>query len=597
MTNINPVTSVPAIDGNNTMLPPLKASRKAKELTQATRLLELLTDDVEFFHTPGGRPYATIDVDGNHKETWAVNSAHFQDYLTRCFYKSQGKALNDRALKEALGVIKAKAQFDGKELAIFTRVAESGGNIYLDLGDPAWRAVEITPSDWSIISHPPVHFRRSSGMLALPTPVHGGHISNLRPFVNVKEEDWVLFVSWLVAAFRPNGPYPILGLYGEQGSAKTTTEKVARHLVDPFKAPMRTVPRSEHDFMITASNSHIVTLDNLSYLAPWLSDALCRLATGGGMSTRQLFTDQEEIIFEAQRPVLLNGIEDVAVNSDLLDRMVVLSLPEISEKARREEAMFWKEFEDVRPLILGALLSGVSAALRNLPTVKLEKLPRMADFAIWASAAEGALGFTVGEFIHAYNRNRKEASDIALESSPVATAVYEFMQKKTEWKGTFGELLKALRRPRGRTGPMTPKALSNALERSKPNLRNVGITIQRLPREAGTGKRLIRLAKRAEAVSQPSQSSQAQSNQEVRRDGGRDARRDAIGITETPFSGGRDDVTVRDGRSQSGNSDQTKGRTLEGEEAPNNDGMSRPGPYGNSTQGERGEFEVLGREQ
>jgi hypothetical protein len=349
--------------------------------------------------------------------------------------------------------------------------------------------------------------------------------------------------------------------------------------------------------MITASNSHIVTLDNLSYLAPWLSDALCRLATGGGMGTRQLFTDEEEIIFEAQRPVLLNGIEDVAVNSDLLDRMVVLSLPEISEKARREEAMFWKEFEEVRPLILGALLSGVSAALKNLSTIKLEKKPRMADFAIWASAAECALDFKAGEFSHAYNRNRKEASDIALESSPVATAVYEFMQKKNEWKGTFGELLKSLKGPRGRTGPMTPKALSNALERSKPNLRNVGITIQRLPREAGTGKRLIRLERRLDARSQPSQPSQAQSDQKVGRDSGRDARRDGIGITETLFSGGCDDVTVRDGRSQAGHLDEPN-RTPQGEKVPGKTaGCPSRGDTATQPSGGMESLKVLSREQ
>jgi hypothetical protein len=303
--------------------------------------------------------------------------------------------------------------------------------------------------------------------------------------------------------------------------------------------------------MITAKSSHILTLDNLSYLDSRLSDALCRLATGGGMATRQLYTDDEEIIFEAQRPVLLNGIEDVAVNGDLLDRMVVLSLPEISEKARKEETAFWEEFEAVRPQILGALLSGVSAALNNVKTVKLEKKPRMADFAMWAAAAECALGFEAGDFIHAYYRNRKEASDIALESSPVATAVYEFMQKKNEWKGTFGELLNGLKGPRGRAWPITPKGLSNALERSKPNLRNAGITIQRLPREAGTGKRLIRLQKRPEAGAQPSQSSQARSDQGDTRDGSCDDRRDHVGGTEPAFPGSCDGVTVRDGGSQS----------------------------------------------
>ena len=224
------------------------------------------------------------------------------------------------------------------------------------------------------------------------------------------------------------------------------------------------------------------------------------------MTARRLFTDEEETIFEAQRPVLLNGIEEVATSGDLLDRMVVLSLPEISEDARKEDEVFWEELESVRPQILGALLDGVSSALKNFRTVKLEKKPRMADFAKWASAAECALGFKAGDFIRAYKRNRNEASAVALESSPVGISVAEFMQKQENWTGTIGELLLSLKGPRGRALPISPRALSNSLARAKPSLRNVGITIQRLPREAGTGRRLIRLEKRSTTGSQPSQS-------------------------------------------------------------------------------------------
>jgi hypothetical protein len=402
-----------------------------------------LSRNVELFHTPDDRHYGTIAVQGHH-ETWPVRSTYFKQWLRRRFYESCKCAPKGQELQDALETISAIAQFDGKELPVFTRVAECWGYIYLDLGDSKWQAVQVSPSGWSIVSVPPVRFRRSNGMMALPKPELGGCNSSLRRFVNVKEDDWILFVSWLIAAFRPKGPYPILGLNGEQGSAKTTACRVARELIDPFTAPMRTPPHNEHNLMITASNSHIVTLDNLSRIEQWLSDALCRLATGGGLATRKLYTDEEEVIFDAQRPVLLNGIEEVAVKGDLLDRMVTLSLPEISDKERREEEVFWKEFEEARPLILGALLSGVSAALRNIDKVKLEKKPRMADFAIWVSAAECELGFKPGEFIEAYTNNRKEASDIALESSPAATEVYEFMRGKNKWEGTFGELLASL---------------------------------------------------------------------------------------------------------------------------------------------------------
>jgi hypothetical protein len=150
----------------------------------------------------------------------------------------------------------------------------------------------------------------------------------LRRFVNVRsEEDWKLLVAWLIQAFRPTGPYPILILQGEQGSAKTTTARILRAITDPSSTPVRTVPRGEHDLMIAANNSWVVTIDNLSGLQPWLSDALCRLSTGGGFGTRTLYENDEETLFDAMRPIILNGITDIATRPDLLDRAIILTLP------------------------------------------------------------------------------------------------------------------------------------------------------------------------------------------------------------------------------------------------------------------------------
>jgi ABC-type multidrug transport system fused ATPase/permease subunit len=227
----------------------------ARGPSQATRLL-MLTEDIEFFHTPRGVCYASIAVSGHH-ETWPVRSTHFREWLAGRFYESEGGTPKAQAIQDALDVMCAIAKKEGQELPVFTRIAERGGKIYLDLGDPAWQAVEVTTEGWSIVSHPPVRFLRSNGMLALPAPVPGSQISSLRPFVNVKDEDFVLLVGWLIAAFRPLSPYPVLALFGEQGSAKSTTARVLRALVDPFKAPIRALPQNIRDLMISASCSHI----------------------------------------------------------------------------------------------------------------------------------------------------------------------------------------------------------------------------------------------------------------------------------------------------------------------------------------------------
>src|SRR5262249_19798470 len=153
-------------------------------------------------------------------------------------------------------------------------------------------------------------------------------------FLNVAEADRPLIAAWLVAALRPTGPFPVLCLFGEQGSAKSTTARFLRALVDPSTAPVRAEPRDPRDLAIAAGNGWAVCLDNVSHLTPQLSDALCRLSTGGGFSTRMLYCDDEECIFQAQRPAIVNGIAEVAERPDLLDRSLMVCLPTIRERRR-----------------------------------------------------------------------------------------------------------------------------------------------------------------------------------------------------------------------------------------------------------------------
>ena len=252
--------------------------------------------------------------------------------------------------------------------------------------------------------------------------------------------------------------------------------------------------------MIAATNSWCVCFDNQSSLAPWLSDALCRLATGGGFSTRELYSDNEETIFDAMRPLIINSIEDLATRGDLMDRAVLLSLPPIPEHRRRLERDLWKEFEQERPRILGALLTAVSGALRELPRVQLDGLPRMADFAEWAIAAETALDCMPGSFLSAYGENRKDANEVALEASPSYRSCAGSSRRKASGWGTPRALLVELGQLAGeaetkkRDWPANAKVLSGRLKRLAPNLRSVGI-IAAWDREEGMDRRrIIRLS-------------------------------------------------------------------------------------------------------
>jgi hypothetical protein len=266
--------------------------------------------------------------------------------------------------------------------------------------------------------------------------------------------------------------------------------KVQKKLIDPAEPPLRSLPRDGRDLYIAASNSLVVALDNVSGFPVWLSDDLCRLATGGGFATRELFSDDEERIFSALRPVILNGIEEIATRSDLLDRCILLELPTISKEKRRNEADFWREFEQVRPGILGALLDVVACGLKNLPTTRLKSSPRMADFATWVVACEPAMGWKPGNFLRAYECNRGEANSLSLDASVIGSLILE-LAEQGEWVGTATEIRKKLgelagedvRRQAG--WPKNGRVVSGQLKRIAPNLRAQGIMVNWLPRTSG----------------------------------------------------------------------------------------------------------------
>jgi hypothetical protein len=365
---------------------------ESKSPPQAARLVDF-AHEADLFLSPFGMPYASVEV-GEHRETWPLKSAGFRGWLAGRYHAKVGSIPRTQAMQGALGSLVEETAFKGKVAEVHVRVASHGGVLYLDLADAERKVVEMTADGWRIVTDPPVRFRRPKGMLPLPMPERGGSLDDLVRFLNVKAEAMLLVQAWLVSLLQPDGSQPILVAHGEQGSAKSTLAQLVKRVVDPSKAPLRSEPRDPRDLMIAAVNSRVVAYDNLSHLPPALSDALCRLSTGGGLSTRELFTDAEETILEAKRPVILTGIEELATRPDLLDRCILTYLPAIPEDKRRVESAILRDFDAAHPRILGALLDAAVAGLRNLPTVRLDRLPRMADFTLWVAACAPALGFS-----------------------------------------------------------------------------------------------------------------------------------------------------------------------------------------------------------
>lgn len=451
-----------------------------------------LCGDVDLWHDEAGKCFATYPAKG-HRESRALKSEAFGQWIAARAYEATGRAPGGQALDDTIRVLAARAYSEGNERVPCLRVGEMDGRAYVDLADTAWRSIEIDGEGWRLVDRSPVAFVRSGQMRPLDEPEPGYGIEELRRFVNTdREEDFTLLVSWLVAALRSRGPYPVLVFSGEQGTGKSTISRLVRSLVDPNAAPIRAVPKDDRDLVIGAVNAHVVCYDNLSSVPSWLSDALCRLSTGGGFAARALHTDADESVLQAMRPIILNGIPSLTERPDLASRAVTVRLRPITETERRTEQEFWDDWATTAPRVLGALFDAMSTGLRRLPSVKLDRSPRMADFARFATACEPGFGFEAGAFLAAYQSNQADTNETTFEADPVAVAIRDLIRADypTGWNGSATDLLAALNLRTGESikrlklWPPTAASLGNRVDRLAPVLRAQGFVVER--RHSGT---------------------------------------------------------------------------------------------------------------
>lgn len=472
-----------------------ESTRPSRGDSTRSQLLALI-EEADLFHTPDGHPYVSVYVDG-HTETHPVSGQAFGDYLRAAHFRQHGVAPSGVVVRDAVDHAAALARFDGPERPVGLRVAEHEDRLYLDLCDESWRVVEIDRTGWRLVTHPPVRFRRPSPARALPVPVpgRGAYLTALERYVRLSPEDLVLLSGFIVQAIRPRGPYPLLVVTGEQGTGKTFLTELIKALIDPSSIPTRSTPRNERDLLIAAENAHLLAFNNLSGIAPWLSDALCCLLFGSGVATRRLHTDRDEEVFFYSRPVIVNGIEDLTSRPDLADRAIVLRLQPIPEAERRTEAELRETFRVDLPRLLGGLLDVVVTALDRLDVIRSQRLalPRMADFAQWATAAELVFAHPEISFLDAYRANRAQTAEETMDLDPVAEAVLALVADTGEWTGTMTELRGQLKEwfAEGVPSdfPTTAQRMSGRLRRIAPFLRTEHVEIER-PTRTGRSRPL-----------------------------------------------------------------------------------------------------------
>lgn len=318
-----------------------------------------------------------------------------------------------------------------------------------------------------------VRFKRSALTASLPEPEPGGDILDLWHFVNVAEEDRPAMLAWLIHAQNPGPPHPLLYLSGSEGAGKTTATSALVSLIDPSHVPIRKTPRDPEGLITVAANSHAFAVDNVNTIQPWLSDGLCRIVTGEGDVRRKLYTDSEVVLYSFRRVVILTGIDIGAQAGDLADRMLTITLKRIPDSKRMEDEDLKAAWAEAYPCIFGALLDLAVKVLAVLPTVKLKRKPRMADYARVLAAVDQVMG-TNGLERYAESRTRMAAD--TLTGDPFIVRLTESLSE-IGFEGTSGELLQLLtpdtkgwRKPKGwpanaRTATQRLRSYASALQR------------------------------------------------------------------------------------------------------------------------------------
>ena len=401
-------------------------------------IVALARRNYRFFHFED-EAYVEVERRG-HPEVLLIGEDTFRRLLRILVTKHLKIVALGEWLKNAIDQLAAHALEEAPEYPVFVRLAEHDGKIHLDLCDHNRTVIEVDTEGWRVCAAPPVRFLRTKTMLPLKMPLKGGTIADLKPFFSIEENDLLLLIGVLIGFLNPDGPYPVLQLIGGDGRGKTFFALLILLLLDATKVVGCAPPAKVEDLMLAAQQRRILFFDNLSDIVKWLSDALCRLSTGGAIERRTLYRNSETTAFVAKRPIIVTGIRDVIDYADLGSRTIKIDLPKIENRGREKDLL--EAFDEARPKILGWLLDGVSSALKHQNDIVIEDLPRLADFCVWVTAAEPGLGLEQGGIVAAY-RDARKAAVSELLSGGFAQAVLALADKGFDGSGK--ELIDTLR--------------------------------------------------------------------------------------------------------------------------------------------------------
>lgn len=377
-----------------------------------------------------------------------LGSPEFNSVIRTAFLR-RGLRLNRRQLADVNDELRTLAESSGLRTDVWRRVApRPGGGIVIAAYDDANTHIHVSPGMVEVLAEgSDVLFYRPPTAGAITLPAAAGDYKRLRQYLNLGAVSFTLYIAWLtytLAHPKSKGSnYVILGFIGGEGTGKSLAAKVTMMLVDPSEVGVERFPANAKDLAIGLQNRHLVAFDNLRSITPAMSDALCTSATGGAVTARKLYSDDDQHVIPMHGAILLNGIYAFIEQPDLAQRCLPLRLEPLPEGRRKSEEELRRELEADMPVIMRGLFDLIAKIQASLPKAEVTNPQRMIEFVRWLAAMEIVDGAPAGVYQDVYADALNEGQLDALQDSSLGSAVLEFAATLggAPWSGTPSELL------------------------------------------------------------------------------------------------------------------------------------------------------------
>lgn len=402
------------------------------------------------FSTKNNNAY--IEIPGNKKGSHIdarIGDREFDDFLEIDSVNKFKEAITPGRKGACIRYLTAKVRELSKIRETHNRVAMIDNAIYIDSGNDA-RTIKITAKGVKRPKRSKPKFIQSNLKIPFPDPDNeNASLDAFLELVNIKNKhDIQLVITWMLFSFFTGVSKPVLIIQGSKGCAKSYTQSTIKKIIDPSSSLLRTPPRASDDVVIAATNSHVLSYNNVSKLSQAMQDDMCLISTGGTYASRKKFTDLNEVTSDIRRPMMMNGITNFITADDLQQRCIFIHCGEISPSDRKIEQELNEIYEQNKSEIFGWIVNSLIEVMKHMHSTEMpNQLDRMADFYYFGHVVEKALGRKKGSFARAFKANQTAHAKYRLKASPVALAIIELKHSELlPFTGTMKELLHTLQK-------------------------------------------------------------------------------------------------------------------------------------------------------